>query len=237
MIGGAYALYGLVTLFFIKKYYKPLRLLFNVGEWKHIADYSFVFLLLGFFAGVYFRIDVFILNKLKGNEAVGMYSAGYKFFEALLFIASSYTIAAAPIIQKLMAINREECMKRIKRDSKLLFSFGAGSAVVLAILAPAVLPMFLKNTYSHSVQVFQIVIFALPFMLVSTVYMSVLFILKKSKAILGLFAAQAALVFILNLMFVPKYSYFASAWFTVAAEIINVIAVMILVRYVYADLT
>ncbi|MBI1862518.1 oligosaccharide flippase family protein [Candidatus Microgenomates bacterium] len=236
-IGAAYLLYSVINLYYLKKFYVPLALIFSTAEWRNIANYSFVFLLLGFFAGVYFRIDVLLLNKLKGNEAVGIYSAGYKFFEALLFVASSYTIAAAPIIQKLILINRDECMKRIKRDSRLLFSFGMGSAIVLSILAPAVLPILLKHSYAHSVQVFQIVIFALPFMLVSTVYMSVLFILKKSKAILALFAAQALLVFLLNIIYIPRYSYYASAVFTVLAEVVNVIAVMILVHKTYADLT
>jgi O-antigen/teichoic acid export membrane protein len=198
--------------------------------------YSFVFLMLAFFAGVYFRIDVLLLSRLKGNDAVGIYSAGYKFFEALLFIASSYTIAAAPVIQKLLKVNPRESEKRIKRDSKLLFSFGAASAIVLAMVAPAVLPLVLDSQYAASIQVFQIVIFALPLMLVSTVYLSVLFILKKSTMILGVFAMQALLVILANLYFIPRYSFYASAWLTVAAELVTVTAVMILVRRVYANL-
>lgn len=237
IIGVAYAVYSLVTVYYLKKYYKPLRFLATISEWKNIVRYSFVFFVLAFFAGLYFRIDVLVLSRLKGNEGVGIYSAGYKFFEALLFVASSYTIAAAPVIQKLLAINRDECLKRIKRDSRILFSFGVGSALVLAMLAPVFLPLFLKGTYAPSVQVFQITIFALPFMLVSTVYMNVLFILKKSKAILALFTAQALLVLILNLLYVPRYSFYASAWITVLAELLNVIAVIILVKKVYADIT
>lgn len=236
-IGTGYFIYSLVTIFYVKKYYKPLQFLSAVAEWKNIARFSFVFFLLSFFAGVYFRIDVLVLSQLKGNGAVGIYSAGYKFFEALLFMASSYTIAAAPVIQKLLTVNREECLKRIKRDSRILFSFGAGSAIVLAILAPVLLTILLNGTYAPSVHVFQITIFALPFMLVSTVYLSVLFILKKTKAILALFSAQALLVLVLNLLLVPHFSFYASAWITVFAEILNTTVVIILVRRVYADLT
>lgn len=236
-IGTAYAIYSFVNLYYLRKYYEPLKAVWSIPEWRNLARYSFPFLLLAFFAGVYFRIDVFVLNKIKGHEAVGIYSAGYKFFEALLFIASSYTIAAAPIIQKLLSINRPEALKRIKRDSKVLFSFGLGSAILLAILAPIFLPIFLKGSFAHSVSVFQITIFALPFMLVSTVYMSILFILKKTKAILLLYSTQALIVFLLNMLYVPRYSYFASSIITVIAEVLNVIAVMILVRRVYADLT
>lgn len=237
VIGVFYAFYSVLNAVLLKKYYQPLKILFDIREWRNLITYSLPFLLLTFFAGFYFRIDVFVLSKLKGNDVVGLYSAGYKFFEALLFIASSYTIAASPIIQKLLAVNRDECMKRISRDSKLLFSFGFGCAIVLSIVAPVALPFVLKTSYGDSIKVLQITMFALPFMLVSTVYMSVLFILKKVNAILGVYAAQALLVLILNLIFVPQYSLFASAWITVGAEILNATVVMILVRKVYADLT
>jgi len=137
VIGVSYFVYALINLFYLKKYYKNLALFFRAEYWKKLIKYSFVFLLLSFFAGIYFKIDVFVLEKIKGSEAVGIYSAGYKFFEALLFIASSYTIAATPVIQKMIHINKEETLKRLLRDSKLLFSFGMSSAIILALATPS----------------------------------------------------------------------------------------------------
>lgn len=237
VIGSGYLLSAVMYIYFIARHYKPLAFLTDWSEWKHIMRYSSLFLLLSFFAGVYFRIDVLLLGWLQGNDAVGIYSAGYKIFEAFLFVASSYTIAASPVIQRLLAADPGKSLARVKRDGRLLFWSGTGLAVFLALLAPALLPRALNGQYLDSIRVFQITIFALPLMLVSTVYMSVLFILKKSKLILSIYAVQAFIVLAANVLFIPRYSFYASAWITVGAEIINSIAVMILVRKVYADIT
>ncbi|KXK07614.1 MAG: Polysaccharide biosynthesis protein [Microgenomates bacterium OLB22] len=88
-MGGLYGTYALATLLLVSRTTslplldlvcgtKPLRSL--ISGWKRLVTHSSVFIVIGFFASMYYRIDLFLLEAFKGPMAVATYAAGYKFF-------------------------------------------------------------------------------------------------------------------------------------------------------------
>ncbi len=161
---------------------------------------------------------------------MGIYSAGYKFFDALLFVAASYNISATPILSKLKN-TPGEFYQRIRRDSTYLFLLGLLISVFVYLVAPFVIGL-LKHDYSDSSRVLRIVIFALPLILFSSVIMNVLYVVGKSRWVLIMFALQSILNLILNLIYIPKYSYIASSYITVFSEFTNALF-LIIIFYVF----
>jgi len=202
---------------------------------KSIARRSYMYILLNFFAGLYFKVDLLILQYFKGLYEVGIYSAGYKFFEALIFIGASYTLAATPIYKQHLLDNVPAVKKKIIRDSIFLFSFGMTLAVFSWFVAPFILPLALGKEFVAGVDVFRVVIFALPFLLVSTVCMNVLFLLKKVQWVVMIFVVQIVLNVLGNVIFVPLFSYQASAIITVLCEVLNTALTVPLVFKAYED--
>jgi len=203
---------------------------------KSIASKSYMYILLTFFAGLYFKIDLLILQYFKGLAVVGIYAAGFKFFEALIFLGASYTIAATPIYKQHLLDDIPAVKKKIIRDSVLLFSLGMLIATVSWFAAPLVLPLALGKEFVGGVDVFRVVVFALPFLLVSAVCMNVLYLLKKVHWVVMIFVLLIVLNVVGNVIFVPLFSYQASAIITVLCEVLNAVLTVPLVFKAYEDI-
>ena len=216
-----YGLYTIYYLLLIKKRLPTFHIEIDVESWKEIVKKSSVFVLISFFAGIYFKADVFLLNYFKTAGDIGTYSAGYKFLEALVFIAASYNIAATPIFAKLAGGKRQVFLSRIKRDMVVLSLIGTIIAVGFLVAGQYVLPLFLKGEYHDSVRVATIVMWALPFILISSVFINVLYVLKRTHIVAVIFFIEVLINVILNTIYIPKYSYMASSYITVLSEILN----------------
>ncbi len=198
---------------------------------------SYMYVLLTFFAGLYFKLDLFILQLYQGSAAVGLYSSGYKFFEALIFIGSSYTIAATPVYREFLAkrSTRLNAKRKLLRDVALMFFGGLMISITSSWIAPIVLGPLIGARFSDGLSVFRVVIFALPFLLVSAVCMNMLYLVKKTHWVVQLFAVQIVFNLIANYIFVPLFSYHASAIITVVSEVLNAVAVFPLALKGYED--
>lgn len=198
---------------------------------------SYMYVLLTFFAGLYFKIDLFILQLYQGAAAVGLYSSGYKFFEALIFIGSSYTIAATPVYRDFLSkrSTRLNAKRKLLRDVVIMFCGGLIISILSSWIAPIVLGLLIGARFSDGLSVFRVVIFALPFLLVSAVCMNLLYLVKKTHWVVQLFAVQIVFNLIANYIFVPLFSYHASAIITVVSEVLNAVAVLPLALKGYED--
>ncbi len=216
-----YFAYAALYYYLIRKMVPRMKLVFEAGEWKSIIQKSYVFVLISLFAGIYFKIDVFVLNLLKGTGAVGVYSSGYKFYEAMIMIASSYNTLSAPSFSKAVAYRRPSLKSKVAKHA--LFVGGIGLAVALAtsVLGPYLLPVILKGGYRDATAVVQIVIWALPFVLLNSVLLNLLYACELSRIAVFLFVVVSFMNAALNLFLVPRFSYFASSYITVISEAMN----------------
>lgn len=225
-----YNLYSIINILLIKKEIN-IKFTLDYSNWLYIIKKSYIFVLITFFAGIYFKFDVVLLKLLQSEHDVGIYSAGYKFFEALIFIASSYTFTAIPILAKLVNKDLHRFFERVKRDVLLLGAIGILTSTAVYLLTPMFLPLILKSNYLPSQLVLRIVIFALPFIFISTIFMNALYVLKKIYIVLLLFIFQTIFNLTLNYIFIPQYSYLASAYITVVGEALNaLLLILILIK-------
>lgn len=232
-------MFGLYGLYLWLKTRQITRLRIKLPKIQYLIDISkksYMYILLSFFAGLYFKVDLLILQYFKGLHEVGVYASGYKFFEALIFIGSSYTIAATPIYKQHLAEDRPSVKKKIIRDSLLLFMLGIGIAIISWFIAPYILPFALGAEFLEGIWAFRVVIFALPFLLVSAVCMNVLYLLKKVKWVVAVFLFQILINTVGNILFVPLFSYHASAIITVLCEILNTAITIPLVIKAYENI-
>lgn len=224
--------YTLVNILLLKKEMGNFRFKINLPEWKIILKQSYIYILISFFAGLYFKIDILLLTALKGINEVGIYSAGYKFFDALLFIAASYNVTATPILARLSQ-DRNKLFAKVKKDIIFLLSIGLLIVIGVWLFAPIILPRILKTSYSPSISVLNIVILALPLIFFNSVFMNLLYIFKKAHLVIYMFVFQSIVNASLNWFLIPKYSFYSSAWITVASELINAIIILLICKVVW----
>lgn len=226
-----YNLYSLVNFLFVRKEVERLSLKIDLKQWLIIIKKSFIFLLISLLAGFYSKVDVLILNFIKGKQAVGIYSAGYRFLDALMFIVTSYNVSSMPLFSKLAKEKRGGLfINKIKKDSVMVFLIGMFIALGFYFLGPVVLPVVYKSTYFQSIQVLRIIIFALPLILLTSVFLNSIYSLNKAKTVIYIFLLQLVLNVALNLFFIPRYSFFASAYITLVCETLNTLICFIILR-------
>lgn len=219
-----YNLYSLVNYFLVRREVGNLSLKIDIKQWSIIIKKSFIFLLISLLAGFYSKIDVLILNFIKGKEAVGIYSAGYRFLDALMFVVTAYNVSSMPLFAKFAKEKKKSIfVNKIKKDVILVFLIGISIALGFYFFGPIILPVLYKSTYFQSIQVLRIIIFSLPLILLTSVFLNSIYALNKTKTVIFIFLFQLIFNVCLNLYFIPKYSFFASAYITLAGELINTI--------------
>ncbi len=228
-----YNLYSLINFFLVKNEVGNLSLKIDLKQWSIIIKKSFVFLLISLLAGFYSKVDVLILNIIKGKQAVGIYSAGYRFLDALMFVVTAYNISSMPLFSKLVKEKKGNIfINKIKKDVVLVFLIGMTIALGFYFMGPIILQIFFKSTYFQSIQVLRIIIFALPLILLTSVFLNSLFALNKAKSVIYIFLFQLIFNVGLNYLLIPRFSFFASAYITLIGELINTLLTFAILKSV-----
>ncbi len=226
-----YGLYALVNFILIKKQIGKLELKIDISGWVAIGRKSLVFLAITLLAGFYSKADVLLLNFLKGPKDVGLYSAGYRFLDALMFMVVAYNVSAMSIFSSMAKLKQKALfLGKIKKDVTLVALLGGFVAVSLSVFSPYVLPFLMKGDYESSIQVLRVIIFALPLILLSSVFLNGIYALGRAKTIVLLFLFQVIYNVVSNYLFIPIFGYIASAWITVIGEAMNTAITFIILR-------
>jgi len=228
-----YILYTFFYSLLLRKMVGKFVLKIDIKSWIDIIKKSYVFVLVSFFAGIYFKIDVFILNYLKGAAAVGVYSSGYKFFEAMIMLASSYNTLSAPIFSKTAYANKRLLFAKVVKHTLFLGTIGGGVVCATLIFGSIILPHILKGNYEQAIPVVKIVIWALPFILFNSVLLKLLYASDLTSIVVALFLVMSIVNISLNFLFVPQFSFFASSYITVFSEIVNLLVLIVIVFVIY----
>lgn len=159
------------------------------------------------FSYLVLRVDIYMLNIMKGLNSVGLYSIATNFFDGMNLLASSTALVLFP----LMSEKHTDGYNILKKGLRLVF-FAIVPIVILSIvlIKPAVLIIFGKE-FLPAVLPFCILSIALIFWSMSTIINQYYASLKFPIFIIWLWLFGLLLNIALNLIFVPKYGIIAAA--------------------------
>ncbi|GIW64862.1 MAG: hypothetical protein KatS3mg092_0795 [Patescibacteria group bacterium] len=219
-----YGLYLVYLLDYLQKIELNIKINFDLKKFLSIIKISYIYLLIAIFARWYSRADIFLLNFLKNQEVVGIYSSAYKFLEALMFMVTAYNLSSLPI---LVSFYKDKNFDLIKLKIKKDFVFLSFIALVISFgfyfFSDIFLNLFFKNKYLLAIPILKIIIFNLPLILLTSIFFNFFYVVGKVKIILFLMIFQLIFNVSANLIFIPKYSYFASSYISLIGEVINLL--------------
>lgn len=169
---------------------------------------------------IYNKIDIFILQSIKGAESVGTYGLAYKVHDNLILGAAFLANALFPILSK--CANEPGLNNRLrliyKKSFDILFMAGIFLMVSVLIFAPLIIQIIGGREFTASTLVLRILVFGTFIAYFNHLTGYSLIALGKQK--ISLIVAVMALVWNvgLNLIFIPRYSYLAAAVVTIATE-------------------
>ncbi|HGT8039069.1 TPA: oligosaccharide flippase family protein, partial [Escherichia coli] len=133
---------------------------------KYILSRSFFFWVSVLAVQLNMRTDQLMLSALAGTASVGIYAGAYKLVEQLMSIPSILANVLLPHISRNVQSNKEKYLLEVYKISMLA---SLPICIILLFIAPLLLPLLLGREFIDSVPIFQILISALPILVIVNV--------------------------------------------------------------------
>ncbi len=163
---------------------------------------------------VYFRSDVFLVAKMGGLRATGVYQITYKIFDCCLSLFSGFILAAFPRLVR----------DRSRRSLKTMLAAGtgvlavpvagviAGRHLILSILGP--------EYVSGSTSLIWLML-TVPLVYITTTLANVAIVAGRVKILMVLAGLLIFTNVSLNLILIPRWSFNGAAFSTFACELLS----------------
>lgn len=202
-----------VALFYVRN--KILPVSFDLSFSKKILVKSFPIGIMLIFNLIYFRADMLLLSLLKPTNDVGIYGISYKFFDFLIALPLFLSNALYPFLLE----NKNNTKKFFSLTKNYFFVFLISSIVIILpfwFLSP--LFTIIKVDFVSAIIPFRILLLSLPFFFLTSFLQWILISLGKQKFLAWVYVFSTLLNILLNVIFIPQWSYIASAVITGISE-------------------
>jgi O-antigen/teichoic acid export membrane protein len=185
------------------------------------------------FVIVYMYIDSVMLFLLQGSVATGLYSAVYRVAYAATFVPAAYFSAVYPFMSRLHVRSPDALVRAYSHSFKLMLSIIFPIAVFTTLLSDRVVLFIYGTGYAASVEVLQIVIWALVFAYLNYTNTTTLNSMNKQRVCTVAIFISMVLNVGLNLVLIPRFSYIGASVVTVLTE---AVAFVLLYAYIRRSL-
>lgn len=171
---------------------------------------------------LYYRVDSVMLKSLSGNESVGYYDMATKVLLYALSVSQLYSQAVYPVFSSF----RDKARKLggvAFNSAKFLFLLGLPMTVGGYFLAKPLLVLVGGEQYAASGPAFAVLALSLlPFFLSNVPTMTLQ--VKNTVRLNFQFIFLLVLNILLNFMFIPRWQFVGAAWATVLCEYLGVVS-------------
>ncbi len=195
---------------------------------KYLVIQSLPLGLMFVFSQVNFKADSILLSLAKlpaeyglnNTETVAIYSLPYKIFEVALVVPTFLMNATYPIFVSHLAENVDKFKQTFLKTTLTLFLLGMLGTVLGALFAPIAVLILGGSEFSQSVTVLRLLLLGLPVFYITQPIAWLLVTLENQRILPFIYVIGAVFNLVCNLMFIPKYSFYASAAITWISELI-----------------
>jgi len=218
----------------------PRRLELDPAWWPALIKLAVPFASLTLINVLYYNADRQILQVLLGcNHAaagvgcpqLGEYSAAYRALDILMIVViSSVNAAVLPAFMRVGGDSRQALTALIRAAGTLALAFGVPVALLTAFFPREALRIVAGKEYLVAAPALSILIWTFPCVMLLTLLYNALYALHRQRIVTMAFAVTLVFNVVANLLFIPHFSYFASAALTVASEVVNGVIVLYALR-------
>jgi O-antigen/teichoic acid export membrane protein len=195
-------------------------------QWRRLsmlARESLPFGLTFIISTLYFKIDVPILKFFTTFAAVGIYSAAYKYLEAVTFVPQTLMDPVFPALAQIAHTNIERLGGAAIKAYKMLAVAGTPLTVALVVLAEPIIRYTIPG-FEKAIPVLQVLALGVLFLFVNNVFLYTLNAMGRQSDSTRLAVFSLVVNVALNLVLIPQSSplyggYMGAAWATVLTEV------------------
>jgi O-antigen/teichoic acid export membrane protein len=229
-----YAIASVVTLgysFVISAWKFTLpRIEVDLGFWKRTFKEAWPFGLAAMFAAFFYSIDSVMLSVIKGDEAVGWYSAAYRLILVLMFIPVAYFSSIFPIMSRLHITSKELQRFAYERSFKYMLILGVPIGAGTTILANKIIVLIFGLGYVNSITALQILVWSMVFLFVSSVFVQLFGSANKQIVVTIVVTICAVANIVLNIILIPRYGVTGASISALATQFL-----LFLISYIWSS--
>ncbi len=200
-------------------FFRP-RFEFDLAFQRHAVRESFPLMLNNLLATLFFKIDVTLLEPIRGTTQVGWYSAGYKFIDAFNLVPSIFTFALFPVMSRQAREDKPALRRSYTLAIKLLVVAALPLALVTTAAAPLMVGVLGGSAYlPYGATALAILVWSIPFGWINSVTNYLLIALGQQRGLTRAFAVSLVFNVALNLLLLPRYGFQAAAAITIVSEL------------------
>lgn len=213
----------LLVRFWAKKFIR-IKLRFDFSYWKQFLSQSYPVGIAAIITFAYFKMDTIMLSMMKSSSDVGTYSAAYKVLENITFFPSMIIGLIFPIMAQNIFSDRAKFEDISNKIFKVFVVIVVPLVIGTLFLSEGIISLIGGAGFSESAGVLRVIVFALAFIFFGNFFNSVLVSGNMQKKLMYVLLIAAVFNISANLLFIPRFSYMAAAYTSVATEFIVVAA-------------
>jgi O-antigen/teichoic acid export membrane protein len=201
-----------------------VRLRVELSWWPVLLRAALPFAVLVLLDVLYSRADAVLVFTIKGRGDAGLYGVSYRFVDTLLAIAiSPFNAAALPAFNRIAAGSRAALHGLVVSGVRIMLVLGMPVAVAATVYAREILTIVGgKPEYLGAVPALEWLAWSFPCFTVLAILYNALYAARRAGDVAAMLGVTLVFNVGLNLLLIPRYSFFASAALTTASEALNV---------------
>ena len=210
---------SLLIVFFWSKKYLRFKLRFDFVYWKKFFKEALPIGIGSIIVFVYFKMDTILLSVMKTSADVGIYNAAYKVLENVSFFPAMIIGLILPIMSNTIFTNKARFNEISNKTFKVFVILVVPLVIGTWFLADGVIQLIGGGQFFQSGAVLRILIFALAAIFFGGFFNNILIAGNLQKRLMHIWIAAAIGNVGLNLIFIPRFSYFGAAYISAGTEI------------------
>jgi O-antigen/teichoic acid export membrane protein len=216
------AVSGLIAgIMIVPRLRRGLNSSFGLSEAMVMVKEALPFLALGFSLMMYYKVDIIILSKLKGDVSVGEYSAAYRILDSLMFIPAALMGALFPTLSRLFVESKAALSQVCIRSVRYLSMLGIPAATGIALLSDKIIYLLYGPVWENAISPLRILIWAWALIFINCVCPVALNATNRTKTNVFVTFVGIGANIVLNLILIPFLNIIGASLANVGTEIVS----------------
>lgn len=191
---------------------------FDSDFWKKIFRSSLPLGIAYAVVSLYMTVDMLLLERIKGVEAVGYYNASYKFVYLSVVFPLAFATSLFPFMSEYSKVNQEKLRTLFQKSFDYMLLVALPLATSLTVLAPKVIVLVFGTEFSPSIPALQILVWGIALMFPGIIFGYLMIALDQQRKSLVIDCWGLAINVGLNLVLIPMIGFIGASIVTVVTE-------------------
>lgn len=194
----------------------------DIKQWMGILKASVPLGVLVIFAGLFFKLNIILLEHFRTSQEVAWYSAAFKLIEGTFFIPSIFIGTLFPFLCETNEDSRISDSSHLlfKRSALFLLVISVMLAVIFSLWPEKIIHFLYGDQYLAASNSLIILAWALVFIFLNELFLYVFLSVEKQKTVFLFMLISLLAYVVLCFLLIPAYGAVGSAWTLVITQII-----------------